>query len=740
MKFIINGNGFHYGRAIASYQPLHTVDTLTKDRAFFIEDVVGASQRPHVYLDPTNSQGGLLRLPFVYGNNALDIPENEWDQMGQIIIHGMQNLKHANGASDSVTVSVFAWAEDVVISTPTSHEPSALVPQAGEYIPTELYQPQGDEYGQGIISKPAATIARAAGALAKAPFIGAYAKATQIGATAISAIASTFGYSRPNDVSAIKAYKPTYMGNMVNTNVEDTCTKLTLDAKQELTCDTTTFGLDGTDEMTIKSIAMRESYLTSFPWLVAETSEALLWNTRVSPVIWNDVVVGGNKEFHMPACCFAALPFQSWRGTMKFRFQIVASTFHKGRLKIVYDPSYAASNEYNTNYTRVIDLAEERDFTVSVGWGQQTPFLNHQNMLESVTEIFDVNPITLDPRDSSNGVLSVYVVNELTVPNSTANNDISINVFVSAGEDFEVVNPTDLYIRDLSWYAPQFGEYIPQGDVYQPQSGEMPDATNTIEENAPMKLEADEQMAPMLDEADHTMDVFYGDPVTSIRQLLKRYNYSRALPPPADLVGESWIRASLYNFPLYRGYAETTFDEAALPVNPTPFNYVHNTWINYFTPAYVCWRGGIRWKYLLASDDPRYNNLFRADRIADVAAGIYGENIPDESTTSSVRSRWWVFNQSPGQSGMHVTQPTNNPALEIEIPFMRFKRFLYGKTGNLTTGGAFFDFLHTIRWTQLSFTTAHNMAHSYVAAGEDYTLGFYCGPPVAYKQLNVIAA
>jgi hypothetical protein len=325
VKFVLNGNGFYYGRAIASYLPLHNADTFTKDRAFFIEDVVAASQRPHIYLDPTNSQGGSMCLPFIWPNNALDIPEAEWDDMGDIIIHGMQNLKHANDASGSVTVSVFAWAEDVHLSIPTANEPGALSPQAGE-----LYVPQaGDEYGQGMISKPANAIAKAMGALSAIPAISPYARATEIAASAVSKVASAFGFSRPTSMEEIAPYKPTFLGNMANANVTDTSNKLTFDVKQELTVDTRTMGLDGTDEMTIKSLGARESFLTQFSWPVSAASETLLWNSEVNPVIWNELDQGGEIEYHMPACCFAALPFRSWRGTMNFVSRLFVLHFTK---------------------------------------------------------------------------------------------------------------------------------------------------------------------------------------------------------------------------------------------------------------------------------------------------------------------------------------------------------------------------------------------------------------------------
>eukprot|EP01084_Bolivina_argentea_P235709 396542_1 len=129
------------------------------------------------------------------------------------------------------------------------------------------------------------------------PGIGVYARATQMAASAVSGVASMFGYSRPVELAEIQPYKPVLIGNMANTNVPDTSNKLTLDVKQELTVDPRVMGLGSADEMTIKSIAQRESYLTTFAWNVADSSESLLWNTEVSPVWWRGL---GNAEIHMP--------------------------------------------------------------------------------------------------------------------------------------------------------------------------------------------------------------------------------------------------------------------------------------------------------------------------------------------------------------------------------------------------------------------------------------------------------
>ncbi len=84
VKFVINGNGFHYGRLIASYTPLDTVDEFTVNRSFIPQDVIAASQRPHIYLDPTTSSGGTMCLPFFWYENYLQVPVREWIQMGRM--------------------------------------------------------------------------------------------------------------------------------------------------------------------------------------------------------------------------------------------------------------------------------------------------------------------------------------------------------------------------------------------------------------------------------------------------------------------------------------------------------------------------------------------------------------------------------------------------------------------------------------------------------------------------------
>lgn len=614
------------------------------------------------------------------------------------------------------------------MSIPTANEPGALSPQMGE-----IFSPQAnDEYGKGPISRPAGVIARAAGALSKVPGIGMYARATELAASAVSNIATMFGYSRPVILADIQPFTPRYLSNMSNTNVPDNSQKLTLDAKQELSIDPRIMGLGSTDEMTIKSIAQRESFLTQFGWAVADSTETLLWNSEVSPVLWNEVTASSPPELHFPACCYATLPFRRWRGTMKFRFQIVASAFHKGRLKITYDPSYPLTNEYNTNYTHIIDLAKERDFTIDIGWGQEKSMINHRDPGIDVIP-YDISALGADPNGRGNGILSVYVVNELTVPNSTANNDIEVNVFVAAGDDFEVFDPDTTVIEDLVWFQPQMGEVFTPQMAEMDQSESHPDADLTKNEDEPMKLEASDTMAPNLSDTDHTICAYYGDPVTSMRQCLKRYNWHSAITPTFTTTSYMTVRNN--DFPYYRGYAPGAVHETIVPAAATPYNYCKMTLLNYVTPAFTCVRGGLRWKYMRTGGNTEETSLMQLRRVSDEPTGY--EQLEQAAITQgsgglSDRVRQAAIQIPHTWAGATATSTSHNPVVEAEMPFYANVRFFPAKKADKTFDVGF-NAYHELSTVWETATSDSALIHCYASVGEDFTLGFFTGAPVAWR-------
>lgn len=757
VKFIVNGNQFHFGRLMVSYIPLHTLDQLTvQDPASITDDeLVQASQRPHLYIDPLKSAGGIMDIPYFWHNNFMSVPNEDWKQMGHLQFYLMNPLKMANGANIPVRITMLIWAEDVALAIPTNTDPGTYSPQSGRVPKGKPSRHQGnkstmpakgkgasDEYGKGPVSKPASYVAAIAGKLKDIPVIGPYARATEMAAGATAGIASVFGYSRPVRPDSASFVSPKFLGNLANANVQDNSTKLALDVKQELTVDSRTMCLSGEDEMTVNSIASRESYITKFAWPVTANAEQHLFTHDITPVTWRG---DGDAGIHLPACAFAALPFEYWTGTINFRFQIVASSLHKGRLKLVYDPVVnLADTRYNTAYTRIVDISEERDFTVSVGWANERPFLRMLNPSADdrpYPGIFD-SP----PWEYANGRLSVYVVNELvSMTGVAADSDVEINVFISAGDDFKVASPTSDAIEYLSVHNPLNAE--PQGGrflKYSPQSGEEhavhPDEDHTSEENAPVQEEIAEEIAgPVTDLILHSIA---GESIASFRTCLKRYNFHMSWPSRTFDTGHDavYMRIRNSNFPIYAGWSPTGIGLAERPGwwggGNRYYNLSRNTLLNYLAPAYCGWRGGIRWKYVSSAYDTHgYMNVVRRPETrTSRVRRTFQNKLNHDAAAAYQRSRNEFYHQTMAWDGMEATPTHRNPVVEIEIPFYSNKRFFCPKYVQIEGNDTQFDFTRQSRYHDcyLRYTqpnTREISVFTYVSTGEDFNLVFFTGAP-----------
>lgn len=726
VKFLINGNGFYYGRMMASYQPLHNLDKTTIIRSGIAADLVEASQRPHIYLNPTESQGGLLDLPFFTPNNMIDIPTQEWANMGRITLSTLQSLKHANGGTDPISISIFAWAEDVHLTGLTQTNPADIAPQAAEY--------------KGIISKPASTVAKVAGALSSIPQISGFATATEIGARSIAKMAALFGYSKPTKPDT-SPFQPVTRQSMADTDGAENILKLTVDSKNELSIDPTIAGIDANDELTINSIASRESFLTSFNWNIGTAPEARLFNMVVDPAIAR----GYNDEIHMPACAFASMPFQYWRGTLKYRFQIVASGFHKGRLKFVYDPvstNLSGSAEYNTAYTKIVDIADCNDFCIEVGWGQDTPWREHLP-LEGLTNAYSTDALGYisSTVPYGNGVLSVYVVNELTSPAAdTVNNDIGINVFVSACDNFEVAAPTDYYLS-------RFG--FKPASVPAARAEVLPQALeiDSVQVTDPPCIST---MGAEISSDSLVNKIHMGEAIASFRTLLKRYNLHEVFILNGNLAQEtSLFRFLRPQFPMTPGYntaANSSNSNVIEELDTGNYVYARMTLLNYLVSAYGAWRGSTRYTtdttYMAVKNGNESAITHSTWSVSRVPHGVsLDSTVPqdeliDLDEETSAEAKYFMLSSNRNSNGITGVTRWNslvNPMQSYEIPYYSRFRFAPARAGtHFIAEDPYQSSLELLCTTTSS--TAPRYVYQYVAAGEDFTLMFYLSPPILYLQ------
>jgi hypothetical protein len=736
VKFVVNGNSFLYGRVLVSYEPLHTFNQMPLANITFT-DYIPRSQRPLIMLNPTTNEGGTMELPYMFPNNYMNIPKADWDDMGEITMSDLVPLQHATGAAGEASVTVYAWASDIVLTTPTALESQSKNTSAGKKKKTmsTSKSSKSDEYGKGIISKPASAIAAGAGWLSNLPTIGPYARATQMVATGIGQAASLFGYSRPPVLEGPCTTKLISSSPFANTDRQDTVMKLSLDSKQELTIDPRVAGAPGDDHMGIYELVQKESLLTQFDWNLPIPGGNVvgdqLFAANVTPSLCT-TEDSGNTVYMTPMAWMSQL-FRYWHGPVKFRFQVVASNFHKGRLLITYDPNQFTSATENRVYSEVVDISETTDFEVEIGWGISLPWRTVGRTGRPVGSLFEefVNDDTVLPysETNANGQLVVTVLNDLTSPgdNATAPG-ITVNVWVSGGDSMKFGVPTSDRIQDMSVFPLESQSLF----VSHSASGVDAKTDKSSMENKPgetMSLSVNSES-----NNDHMMEVFFGEHIVSLRDLFRRYVYSTPWQIPGVTSDNNNIFLFTKVFPFYRGtmaqgvpgiYDYLGVDAENYSVNPSV-----TIPLTYCAPAYMAWRGGIRKKLVNNTGDTVGTMLVGVTRkhFQTVPPGWRVENYND--TIDVVRRCNYARESFAGQE---LSMVRNTGMVEVEFPYyqrMRFSSPRITHPREIQSDSYEYVVMDAYGGDTLN---KRNFLHEYVSTAEDFSLIYFINVPVMYR-------
>lgn len=130
LRFTINGNPFLYGRAMAAYRPRPDYDDF-KAPTTAAMITMQQSMLPHIFLDPTSSEGGEMVLPFFSPNNWIELAGGTADEMGTIRLRSINPLNHANSANGICWISVYAWMSDCKLAAPTNKPYATYTAQSG---------------------------------------------------------------------------------------------------------------------------------------------------------------------------------------------------------------------------------------------------------------------------------------------------------------------------------------------------------------------------------------------------------------------------------------------------------------------------------------------------------------------------------------------------------------------------------------------------------------------------------
>lgn len=782
LKFMINGAPFHYGRMFVGVRPsLFDNNTSTlgpqdgvlttnyQDDSIPGLTTVRANRtlytsRPHGFLNPTTNESLHITWPFFAASDSIDICDIEFQQrMGVIEMWDINKLLISNGAvAVNVDITVQAWMSDINMSGTTITEPAVTQsgesneplninnkPKGGKSKSTKsakakeevkLNKQKGkDEYADsGPISSVATTVAEFAQHLTSVPIIGKFAKATNITAMALADVSKLWGFSSTTNIKEIQRYKPLNYGELAVTDTQQPYSKLSLDSRNELSIDPQTVGLGSEDQMSFGYISKQESLIVTFPWKISAQKNEKILSVMVSPMVAPTSQTDGVVIRYMTPLRFLGSMFSHWRGSLRYRIQLVCSQFHRGRLLVTYDPQPDASFTgskvpVNKRFSQIIDLAEEKDVTMEVQWGQPISFLETRELsTETVVTLGSVGTNVVDDTRRFNGRIEIFVLTALAAPVNDA--DIEVNVYVSGGDDLQFTGPTNL-ISETAFVRND----ISVGPPIVPQSG-MSNNMMTLKGDEPEQkdvliLNGEGCACPVPNQN----LVYFGEHVASLRTMLKRDCYHRTLSPLASTTKMSISAFNIKNVPNMPGpsFGSSTASSITKITPDTDYNLCVLTNMRYCMQAYVGYRGSIRWKASYHSNSRGYGDIF-VGRLADdsfsEAAGVFDFTSADTQSSGANTIASINGGKSSTHSGAAIVLTETNQGIEYEIPF--YQPYRYGEVNEPFSAinpeyqvpyvGSN-HFISTVSSNEL--TDNFQLLDMYTSAGEDFSLFFFIGCP-----------
>jgi len=740
LRFTINSNKFLYGTVAIYYEPLYDLSTYTVRTRY-----TSGSQCPGVRLGTSHNFTQEMELPFVWITDWFEITKaaSLTRTLGRLryqIINQLRSVSAITSATDSVEISTFCWMENIQLSGPT------MIDTVSASDESELKE------ASGVLSGPASAVASVSGAVANTmgdSLIGRLARSTEIGSSAMSGIARLWGFSKPNIIDGNDMIKQNPFGNTAVCLGGDPAVKLTVDPKQELTIDGTYTGLTNSDDMAIHAVACRESYIGNFDFSTLVTTDQQIQSIAVRPIMPTTIASPNlDSGMELPAITFATLPFEYWRGSIDYRFEIVCTPFHKGRLRFTYEPSsdvVTPGTVYNRNFSHIIDISETTDFSIRVEWSQPEHWkpVNAAEILPQDNNPGDTYHLYANNiSDVDNGQIKVNVVNELSIPDRSLSflpTAVYINVYVKAGPDFQLSVPTTEAINRLCAF--------PIGAA----SLEIVARTMEDEVIPEKQIVQDDQeccTSPMMSPEPDANLVYFGETIQSFRTLVKRYAYLAAVRYPSTVLQSATqnYKIKIPRFPLLPG------DAANGVYNNGTFNtnVVGWTFASYLSLGYVTERGSLRYK--MVTTRPGNTGMtgvvtrfpwFPVEGVSEFYNTTAGDIYLVADTDYNLNKKYLADNVTSG-NGSFLCDIGNQPGVEFEVPFQTNIRFRPASDRDRTYNSKFL--LFTDAYDQTAIVSINSFSDSaglndvrkylhafYCAAGEDFNLHWFVGAATVYS-------
>jgi hypothetical protein len=533
------------------------------------------------------------------------------------------------------------------------------------------------------------------------------------------------GFTNVPVIEDIKSFRPVVVPPLATSEIGFGFEKLALDPKNELTIDGSSVGFSNLDELNLKYLTSKTSYLGALNWSQTSGQGTILGGLTVAP---NQMVITDGARltphtvvYSSPLAYFGQM-FAAWRGDLILDIDIVASKYHKGRLALIWDPAGTSTtnlintDQFNVVKREIIDIGETKTISIRIPYMQATEWLNNgvfptSSGLKSGTPTFAHTP------GSDNGMFIVRVINELSAPVPGAT--VNLLFYIRAAENFEFANPRPLD-QQVSGIWGSLSLLGPQSD----------ECAN---------LQFDKASVPK----EERYLTNYGEAYVSLRPLVHRMSY---VGTNTQVLTANKVNAVTYiqgpNPPHY-GYdpaglssANSILAGAAAPFN---FTMVHPT--SWISACFLARRGGMNWLFnpLTNSGQGTFPTSDIIVTRAPVAVSTQSQSLANTYPVDF--SGWASFYrnyQLNGNAGTAFTDTRVQPTMAVTLP--DYNRYFFHGTAPFsatsfpTVDGSDYSAVsvkYTVDLTDTASTGITTHLTMFAGAGVDWNVhGFLHVPPV----------
>jgi len=420
----LNADKFQSGRYILYWLPMAGPSSEVW-RLMHTCHLTTITQLPHVEFDVATETHATLTIPYVNTKPYMEMDSSSFtvdSTPGIVGLYTYSALDPGTGGSSTCGYTIIASQKNLSIgSLATSQSASDNEQKAA---------------GLGPISGALDTVSKVSGLLTSVPGIGLYAKQVSWTAAIASKVAHTFGWSKPIDVSP-----PERMERRVsplNHSADGSTSARVLATVSTNSVADPRLSRRNVDEMTYEYLKRIPAYIGTFSWTTSNVAGDKIYETIVRPQAYS---VPFGKGSVMPPITFLAYHHTLWRGGVRFRFKLVKTQFHRGRLLVYVDPgvkdSLATLPTTELLYREIVDISETSQFEICV------PYNLARAWISSGTK---------------SATIGVFVLDPLVAP-TTVTSTVKILVEVCGDDTLEFAIP---FPTNFNPYAPavlQSGEY-----------------------------------------------------------------------------------------------------------------------------------------------------------------------------------------------------------------------------------------------------------------------------------------